>query len=625
MLPLLKKKKIPERMEAFDKLLRTKKVINQYKAIAEDPSSGDEEVADAKRRLEEAYAIYERIERMMIDVEKGLYMGVGLDLKAKDPQMQPIYFKWNSLNGHMGVQGTTRVGKTVLLINVATQLIRKDDNVIAVDPKGGFGQEILAAMVDEAARMGSLRDLVFISPAFVQLSDRINTLFGMNNQTIASLIAKLTESPTSEQFFSDVVYKTVMAITASFEAIEAVRDPDGSKRRRILAYEIAKWNRYVKTKGIEVESVGAPELEVSIPDALEIMGMSASVYDVSEPKAGDYVHNRTFITFRDIAKYANYESLSKLKGEVEALLNQNLEGLPAGQRSEISSKIDEARFLLNDILEQEKDFFTKISVSLSTILTQLSSGSMGHLLCDVRINPLYFRLLDPDRRVIALIQPFPLKFKKISDMSVKIFMAMIEFMMGMVGSSGRPLNRRIHLLVDEAAQVAYPGMETLFSVAGGLGVSLYMFTQSFADWKLRLGDHNASVIMDNINTHVRMRMNDVASCELVAKEFGMKKSVKVSSIYEESATRHMIDEAEEWLVPPETIRRLPVARALIKNDTNIYVADLPYYSGAKGEIVMPRLDEEALIQEMLEAESALGKAMAKVSEYNIERTKEGVA
>lgn len=610
---LFKKKDIivgDSNADAIEKILKIKRGINLCKKKLADPKIRLSEKKKLEEDLELFWKAFENAQDALIHPERGLYIGLGYDLKNQDintgAKPEPLYINWKAVHGHLGIQGSTRVGKTVLLEMLMKQLIRKGENLVVVDPKGGFGQEVVATMLEELKVTDQINDFIYISPAFVELSDRLNVIYGLSNEEIASMVAKLTETPGGERFFSDVVYKVVLAVTTAFEALELKDDPLGESTKAYTMHEIMRWNELVKNKGL-VRTVVDDERQIYSPDLIDVSQSDMPEYKSTEPTKGDIEFSRKLMTFKELAKYSTFDNLSSLK---DALFSMDYDA-PAmqGYDKDIIEKIDikrqEAILLLEDVLQQDKAFFTKISVSLSTILTQLSAGNMGKVFCDIRINPLYLSLHDKNKKTFAIIQPFPLKFKNVASMSVKIFMSMLESIMGSVGSSGRALNHRVNFVIDEASTVVFNGIETLFNQSGGLGVSLYVATQSFSDWELKLGRENARVVMDNINNIIRMRMNDNASCKLVTEEFGIKKKMTSSVMYHEGESRYMHDVKDEWIVPPEMVSRLPVARAFVKTEQNIYIADLPYFSGPKGFLEMPEVEIETVTKELVAMESQM--------------------
>jgi len=575
-----------EEIESY--LLKTKKKINFLKKQlkAEKDFSNKKKL---EKNLKELWEVYEFLEENLKKPEYGLYMGVGINILEEDDKPHPIWFNWKSLNSHMGVQGTTRTGKTVLMLNIAKQLIRKGDNLIVIDPKGSEGQEVLASILEEAVNQNRHKDFIYFSPAYTSISDRINIIFDMTNEAIASLLSKIVEG---EQFFKDVVYKVTFATCKAFEVLEELQChfiPDF--KERLIKKEIEKYNNFVKHKGYEALVIDE-DAYLYKPDDIDLMDKANAILEKEQvfrdkTDISSFLFSRTLMTLKDIAYFSRHDTLVELK---EVLENNFLrdgkmrDDIPEWLQHEAVQAIN----TINDVAKQEKSFFEKTSTSLSTILTQLVTGKMGELLTSIKINPLLFRL-ERGEGVICVIQSYPMLFKNISDMMVKSFLFMIEYLMGKYGARGFLPKSRLNILIDEAASVVYPGIDNLFNKAGGLGASLYVFTQSFADWEKTLGKEEAKTVMDNINTQIRLRMNDPTSCEIVSKEFGTIKKTEQNVVFEGDAVRYMTMSKEEWLVPPEEVRRLPVGRALAKNDENIYLLDLPYYSGPKIKLRMPDL------------------------------------
>lgn len=575
--------------ENIEKLLFLKKKINRLKKALKD-NNNLENRRELEEQLSQLWKVYEAVEDKLKKSKYGLYMGVGIDLLKENDKMHPVWFNWKTLNSHMGVQGTTRTGKTVLLINMAKQVIRKGDNLFVVDPKGSEGQEILAALLEESVNQKRHKEFIYLSPAFTSISDRFNMIYGMNNEAVASLLSKMVEG---EQFFRDVVYKVTFAVSKAFEVLEELQCylmPDF--KERLIKRELEKYNKFIKTKGYEAVAIDE-EKELYDPDSIDLMSGENEAILENEKLFKDssdissFLFSRTLMTLKDIAYFSRHDTLVELKDILENNFLDNGH-IKADMPEWLQNEAIQAINIVNDVAKQEKAFFEKTSTSLSTILTQLITGKMGELLTSIKINPLVYKL-EKDERVICLIQPFPMLFKNISDMMVKGFLYMIEYLMGKYGAKGILPKHRLHIMIDEAASVVYPNIDNLFNKAGGLGASVYAFTQSFADWEKALGQFEAKTVMDNINTQIRLRMNDPASCEIVSKEFGTVNKTEQNVMFMGSEVKYMTTTKEEWIIPPQEVRRLAVGRALAKNDENIYLLDLPYFSGNKIRLKMGEL------------------------------------
>jgi len=585
---LIKKSKSTPLEDNIQQIIMLKKKINRTKKALKEKIS-IEEKKKLEQDLKKLWSLYEHVEDKLKNPELGLYMGLGVDLLEPNSKFKPVWFNWKTLNSHLGAQGTTRTGKTVLLLNIAKQIIRKGDNLIVIDPKGSEGQEVLSAVLEEAVEQERHKDFIYLSPAYTSISDRFNIIFGMNNEAVASMLSKTVEG---EQFFRDVVYKVVFATCKAFEVLEEFQSQlIPSFKERLLVREIEKYNKYVSHKGYEPIAIDE-EKQLYNPDSIDLMDKNANSLEqekLFKDKAdiSSFLFSRTLMTLKDIAYFSRHDTLVELKEVLETNFIQDgniRKDIPEWLQNEAIQAIN----IVNDVAKQEKSFFEKTSTSLSTILTQLVTGKMGEILTSIKINPLVTRL-EQGKGLICVIQSYPMLFKNISDMMVKSFLYMIEYLMGKYGAKGIAPKKRLHIMIDEAASVVYPDIDNLFNKAGGLGASLYVFTQSFADWEKALGPEEAKTVMDNINTQIRLRMNDTYSCEIVSKEFGTIKKTEQNIVFEGSGSRFMTMTKDEFLVPPQEVRRLAVGRALAKNDENIYLLDLPYFSGAKVKLQMPDL------------------------------------
>ena len=174
---------------------------------------------------------------------------------------------------------------------------------------------------------------------------------------------------------------------------------------------------------------------------------------------------------------------------------------------------------------KDKQYFSKVASSFNIVMQQMSTGDLGKILCTVKINPLIDRFYS-ERGQIIFIQPWPLIYKDASKAFVRIFFSVITSYLGNIGASGRSMKREIALFVDEGGAVLYAGVEDLFNKAGGLGLRIFIFTQSFADYSSGLGEDVAKIVNDNTNIKIYMRMNDQSSRVLVAESFStIKKKV----------------------------------------------------------------------------------------------------
>lgn len=602
----------------FERLLKARKaVMDAYRSIEEADEKGkDRQKTKMKANLPLLYHELEEATEGMIDLDKGVFVGVGVDLVEPNKREEPIYLKFENQNNHTIHLGTTRVGKTRCMINMQRHLIAKGMNVLIVDPKGSEDQEIMAWVQEHLNESDRSHDYVYISPVFPELSLFFNPLEGLSNEEISSMVAMLTTTGTDlnsdAQFFSSVAYKTVMTVLSALEYLEVATDPLGELVDMQRKKEIVNYHIYTDMKGKEPKGFDAVN-KIILPDVID--RLSATSLKSATENSVIRVYDRTFVTFRELARYTNPSALNALRENVKSIPLPAEDLVGKEKHREIIGIRRQAETLLDDVLSQDPQFFQKISVSLSTLLTQLSVGRIGQVFCTVRINPLLHRMHREDRGFVALIQPAPMKFQKVSDMAVKIILKMFQSAMGTVGASGVKYPKRTAVLIDEAGAVMFPGIHELFNKAGGLGMSLYLYTQSFKDLHAALGDKYSEVVLDNINTYNIMRTNDNSSKKQASEQLGniRKKKTVLMSGTTADAMRMNTQIVSEPIMEPDHFMRLTQGRGVLIHDGKRYMVDYAYVPDPRGKLTMPSLEENVFRDEMakleLEIENSINGAL----------------
>lgn len=619
-----KKKKEISGKELFEDLILLKREYNRKREKFESLDRFDANYAQKEKEFTEASTellqFREIIERKMLRNNGDLYVGTGYEItynKTEEPKPMPVIIKNKDRAGHFSIQGTTRVGKSVFMLNsnIRQNLLARE-NVICVDPKGGENQEVFSAMVEFSHEADMLFFFKYYSLAYPELSDRLNPFFGMVHEERASLVAAISSIGNSEQFFTDIVYQLTYATSLAFEVLEMSQDPYGLKIAKLIEEEHIKVEEHRKNKGFLKELINANE-GIFIPDEIDISFLGSK--DNTQNNFGE--HTSTLMTFRDLAKYVTYEQILNLSTQVfSSTLPQDVSDKSIIEHFE--SLKDNASVEMNKITEQPKEFYTKISISLATLLTQMSQGALGSIFCSCRINPMLSDLTEENKRLVALIHPFPLRFKKISDMSARIFLLTVENMLGRIGSTGRGFNSKVNVHIDEAASVAYPGIERLPAQAGGLGANLYFYTQSFADWVKALGSNEAAIIMlDNLNNQARFRMKDENSATRVVDELGQISVIGSSAMVEaDGSARMMMSSEDRWFAKASDILKLPVGRTIITSSDKSYLVDTPYWGGPSGTIIMPEITVEKHLKKIGKFENEINSLVNTMAGIKIDET-----
>ena len=117
-------------------------------------------------------------------------------------------------NGHLWCFGTTRVGKTRVIENMAEQDIRKGYSVVLIDPKGDL--EIFSKIVQVAFEEGRQEDLMLVTPIFPAYSAIIDPLayYFMPEELVGHIVSGVEVG--KEKFFYNVAYEISLVIVQAF-------------------------------------------------------------------------------------------------------------------------------------------------------------------------------------------------------------------------------------------------------------------------------------------------------------------------------------------------------------------------------------------------------------------------
>lgn len=615
--------------EAFtygnNKSSKKKKAIMAKKALAEvsRPMTDNEIWAQfiaVKKRYKESVGTADekileeamiRAERALQNPVKGFYMGAAAELSLESGKAIPfpLYLDWNNLDNHYMFFGTTRYGKTRALANHMRQFIEKGYNVILVDPKGGINHEIIAWAAQFAEDSGRLDDLAFYNPVFPTLTDYFNPLFGKGNSAIASEMMLLASGKSGaangEDFFIQQIGKIIGTICTACEYLEKVQDPEGKKVQAEIEIEIKKYYLSKITNGHKVTF--NKDTMIMNPD------LSARINNkIVEPpmRTTEGAYKRKLLTYKDLAHYAMYDNLASLKSTVISTPIPPMDNIESA--SELRTLRDEALSLLDGSIGTSKEYYEKTTGSLIELLTRLSTGSIGRMFCTTPINPIALRFADKEKGMIAIIQPNPLLYQKVSDTIMKIFLKNLESIYADVAAGGRAKPRKTVLLIDEASKAMFPGVEEMFNKLGGLGMTLGLYTQSQADMIMMVGKDVARVIMDNINTVAYMKTNDNISKQDACQDYGQKRVVDYQMMVQggvggggrSGVTSDLADIAHA-----DSFDELEKGEALIKHYGKRYFVKIPFQPAPSGYLIMPELDSERVTREMLGFQSLLEKEM----------------
>jgi len=276
-------------------------------------------------------------------------------------------------------------------------------------------------------------------------------------------------------------------------------------------------------------------------------------YNVAKETATAIVRGRVLIreitkkkeplTFMEISKYCYYEGLQTLKSDIENINTAD---------NDLKEERDFILNLLDKILSSPQDYFSKVTSTLRTTLTIMTSGNIGKIIGNVKSN-IFIDKLERDEPIILYVMTGSLLSRESAPILNKVTLSMIQSSIGRVYSSGNKYKHRLNIFIDEAASAVYRGIETIPAQGRGANVAVHFITQSPADMIAQIGEDSARRLMDLTSTKLIMRLNEEESARIISAYGGRRKTF--SSVLNTSGGV-MTREVEEYAIKPEDVLRL---------------------------------------------------------------------
>lgn len=552
-----------------------------------------------------------------MNLEKGLFLGVGFSLsRSKNAKIDVIYVKWRALNSHQLTLGTTRQGKTRGMASDLEQQIALGENVMMEEPKGSLGQEMIAYLVEYSFKHKREGDLRYVSPFFNESSEYFNPIYRYKNEQIASMIADIIEG--KDAFYANIAKAIVLSTTMGLEFLEKVNDirnpydliimekMEYAKEKLKATNKINKYiygfEYYAGKHEQEIDIVGMLKTDAKSKDEMLLIDeayertklrYSGKGIDVVTPL-------RTFLNLRD---FAQFETTMALQTLYEKVKNEFERSEDLDEYSSLKSLGIQALNELDKISSRDAGFFSKVTTTYSTLMSDLITGDVGKLLNSSRINLLADDLANPNKGVILIVQPFPMIYKSASEALGKILFYMINSMAGYIGASGVGLKKRLYVNVDEAGSVLTHIVRELANKGGGLGFSLFLYTQSMADIEYTLESLGARILKDNMNNVKIYKTNDPDSLKVISEMLGTKKkATSMGTASDQRNTRATISVNDEEIASSSMLSQLNERNFILKTGSEIYLVTAPFVPDAKFVFKMPI---KSLIDLSLESEKKL--------------------
>lgn len=246
-------------------------------------------------------------------------------------------------------------------------------------------------------------------------------------------------------------------------------------------------------------------------------------------------------SFPNINRYVVFEKMNELAEELKAIDDPEAEHV---------------RNNLLGIISSKEEHYSKISVNLQTSISQVTDGNFGKIIGFAKDNRLINRL-ERGEGVIFVAQLASMLNDQAAATSGRVLMNMIKNLVGRFYVTKRKFTSPLSVHVDEAQSVFYPGVEELFAKAGSANVMMSCYAQSIAQYRSVLGEDLTVALLDNCNTQMYMKANDLTTSEYVSERIGSyKRNAPTMKLGGDMEQGFIAREQDELYVYPQEVSNL---------------------------------------------------------------------
>ncbi len=272
-------------------------------------------------------------------------------------------------------------------------------------------------------------------------------------------------------------------------------------------------------------------------EVLLVVARSLQVLDVAAGRTPEFniVRLNNFISYTDLQRLrVQLENVKRLSGHLE---------IDSRRIGDIVEK--ELLPKITQMLTSGEEHFSKVSGTLRAELSQFTVGTTSQLFGDVKTNVVFERLLQ-GKPTVFYCMTGSLLTRDTAHIIARIILSGLQSIGGQLNAEDRKFDPPLSIVVDEASNVVYYGMEDLYNKIGGINGFLTALTQSIADYSTVLGELYTQRILDNLNVQFYLRVNDVKTARYVSEKAG---KVKVFSPILSMGGFSSAREAEKKLLP----------------------------------------------------------------------------
>jgi conjugal transfer pilus assembly protein TraD len=394
------------------------------------------------------------------------------------------------LEGHIAVMAVTGAIKTVLARLLVTQFAQRGDVVLMFDPKGD--KDLKAAGRDACRAAGRERKFVSFHPAFADESFRFDALNAWDRAAQVASRIQMIMSADEDSNFVQFVWTVVTNIVCCMARV-------GEKVtiRTLLQH-------------VQSQTTAEELLERTIDHFLQ-------------SKVSDY-EARVKRQFNESDKPAAFSKSAQKVSIQSARLRAMIEYVKGNfSVTEVPSEIQG----LIGHLEANREWFSKMVIALTPILTKLTAGDLGSLFSPDYMDiddkrPIFTSRALIDGGYCAYIGVDALSDASTASAMVAMWLSEMCAACGdMYNYGGNKSERRIFVLIDEWGDALCEPVIQLANKARGVKVILCVLGQTMSDLIDKLGSREKAYrVLGNMNNLIVGATSDPDTLELLGRKIG---------------------------------------------------------------------------------------------------------
>jgi len=296
--------------------------------------------------------------------------------------------------------------------------------------------------------------------------------------------------------------------------------------------------------------------------------------------------NNPNINFMDVKEKIDYAALQALGNSIEYY-----KSFPD---TDIREKIEMGLLTIRQIGRSPQDFFSKVSSSLRTVMTTLTTSVAGKIIGCARENE-FIERLQANKKVVFVCNTDNSLMPRASHIINRAIISMIIAAAGRAGAHGMMLNSPLAVYVDEGHNVLFTGIEEFFGKGRSAQIYLHLFTQSVSEIIKTVGEDVAKSILNNINTWCVMKTNDPDTAEYLASASPETTDwLPVVTIGGGKDPNINLKATNTQLITKDAIMGLEQTFYYLRNGHNYMNGKVPYIPPPSIRVLMPEASESEL-------------------------------